>query len=49
MADRLRAAGREVNYIEFKGLDHQLDSGAARAQLLGDSDAFLRKTMGMGS
>lgn len=47
MADRLRGAGKPVDYVEFKGLDHQLDSSAARAQLLGSSDAFLRKAMGI--
>lgn len=47
MADRLRAAGRSVEYVEFKKLDHQLDSGAARIQLLSSSDAFLRKAMGI--
>ncbi|MEG3088394.1 alpha/beta hydrolase family protein [Sphingomonas sp. PB4P5] len=47
MADRLRDAGKTVEYVEFKGLDHQLDDSAARAQMLEKSDAFLRKALGM--
>ena len=47
MADRLRDAGKKVELVEFKGLDHQLDDGAARAQMLEKSDAFLRAAMGM--
>lgn len=47
MANRLKAAGRQVNYIEFQGLDHQLDDGAARSRLLTESDSFLRKAMGL--
>jgi hypothetical protein len=33
--------------VEFKGLDHQLDDDAARAQMLGKADAFLRGAMGL--
>ncbi|MFC3578812.1 alpha/beta hydrolase family protein [Sphingomonas hylomeconis] len=47
MANRLRDAGKTVEYVEFKGLDHQLDDSAARAQMLEKSDAFLRKALGM--
>ena len=47
MADRLRDAKGNVTYVEFPGLDHYLDDAAARIRLLGDSDAFLRKAMGM--
>ena len=47
MAARLRSAGGKVDYVEFKGLDHQLDDDAERTQLLGRSDAFLRKAMGL--
>ena len=47
MVDRLHKADKQVDYIEFKGLDHQLDSATARTQLLSDSDAFLRKAMGL--
>lgn len=47
MEGRLRGAGKQVTFIEFKGLDHQLQSPAARMQLLRDSDAFLRKAFGL--
>ena len=47
MESRLRGAGKQVTYVEFKGLDHQLQSPAARTKLLGDSDAFLRKAFGL--
>ena len=47
MADRLRDAGKKVEYVEFKGLDHQLDDSAARAQMLEKSDAFLRASLGL--
>lgn len=47
MADRLRDAGKAVTLVTFPGLDHQLASAAARTQLLADSDAFLRKALGM--
>lgn len=47
MRDRLEEAGKPVDYVEFEGLDHQLDDTAARAQLLERSDAFLRAAFGM--
>ena len=47
MESKLRGAGKQVTFIEFKGLDHQLQSPAARTQLLRDSDAFLRKAFGL--
>ncbi len=47
MADRLKDAGKQVTLVTFPGLDHQLASAAARTRLLADSDAFLRKAMGM--
>jgi len=45
MASRLRAAGKTVELVEFKGLDHQLDDNDARARMLAKADAFLRTTM----
>lgn len=45
MADRLRDAGRKVEYLEFKGLDHQLDDDGARTEMLGRADAFLRAAL----
>lgn len=47
MAAKLKGAGGQVEYVEFKGLDHQLDDDDARTQLLSRSDAFLRKALGM--
>lgn len=47
MASKLKSVGKEVTYVEFPGLDHQLPSAAARTRLLSESDAFLRKAMGM--
>ncbi|WP_082463773.1 S9 family peptidase [Sphingomonas sp. Leaf17] len=47
MADRLREAGKSVEYIEYRQLDHQLADDTVRAQMLAKSDAFLRKTLGL--
>ncbi|WP_445191871.1 alpha/beta hydrolase family protein [Sphingomonas sp. Tas61C01] len=47
MEDRLNDAHKPVQFIEYKGLDHQLDDGAVRADLLAKTEAFLRKSMGM--
>jgi len=45
MADKLRDAGKTVEYIEFPDLDHQLDDAAARTKILSMSDAFIRKAL----
>ena len=42
MAGKLRGAGKKVEYVEYAGLDHQLDDAAARTELLNKSDAFLK-------
>lgn len=47
MEQRMKAAGRPVTLVTFKGLEHDLLGPDARAQLLGDSDAFLRRTLGL--
>ena len=47
MANRLRQANKQVDLVEFKGFDHQLDSAAARTTLLSRSDAFLRTALGL--
>jgi dipeptidyl aminopeptidase/acylaminoacyl peptidase len=47
MNDRLRTAGKQVTYVEFPTLDHQLDTTAARTRLLTDSDRFLRTALGL--
>jgi dipeptidyl aminopeptidase/acylaminoacyl peptidase len=47
MERSIRETNGRVEYVEFKGLDHQLDSVAARKTLLTKSDAFLRATLGL--
>lgn len=47
MRDRLQAAGKQVELIEFPGFDHQLDGSGVRARLLSTTDAFLRKNLGL--
>ena len=47
MAKKLRDAGKQVELIEFSGLDHQLDSVSARTRLLMESDTFLRRNLGI--
>lgn len=47
MNSKLKAAGKSVEYVEFPGLDHQLPSSPARTRLLSQSDAFLRKALGL--
>jgi dipeptidyl aminopeptidase/acylaminoacyl peptidase len=47
MAARLKGAGKPVQFVEYDGLDHQLDDDAARTDLLDKADMFLRTTMKM--
>jgi dipeptidyl aminopeptidase/acylaminoacyl peptidase len=47
MADRLKSAGKRVEYVEFPGLDHQLADAAARTRMLREADAFLRQAFGL--
>lgn len=47
MAARLRSAGKDAQLITFDGLTHQLDSAAARSELLAKSDQFLRTSLGI--
>ena len=47
MARQLRDAGKSVQYVEFPRLDHFLDSDEARARMLAESDAFIRKALGL--
>ena len=47
MRDRLKDAGKQVTYVEFKNLAHQLDDAEARTKLLSESDTFLRKALGL--
>ena len=47
MQDAIKDAGGKVDYVEFKQLDHQLDSESARKTLLTRSDTFLRAALGI--
>jgi len=47
MASRLKGAGKSVDYVEFTGLDHQLADDDVRAQLLDESDSFLRRSLAL--
>ena len=47
MADKLQGAGKRVELTLYPKLDHQLDDSAARADMLGKSDAFLRSSLGI--
>ncbi len=47
MRDKLQAAGKPVQLVEFPGLAHSLTDSAARTRLLFESDQFLRKAMGL--
>ena len=41
MNDRLRAAGKDVRYIEMRGDDHWLSNAETRTQMLRELEAFL--------
>jgi len=45
MEDRLKDAGRKVELVVYPTLDHQLEDGEARADMLRRSDAFLRAAL----
>jgi len=47
MESHLRAAGKSVRLVTYPALDHGLPDSAARADMLRQSDAFLRETMGI--
>lgn len=47
MRDRLRGAGKSVEYVEFKGLDHYLDEPGPRSQMLSQSAAFISGALGL--
>lgn len=47
MDSRLASAGVPHQLVIFKDRDHYLEDSQMRAQLLRDSDAFLRKALGM--
>lgn len=47
MERKLKDAGKSVELTVYKGLNHQLPDGDARADMLRKSDAFLRKSLGL--
>jgi dipeptidyl aminopeptidase/acylaminoacyl peptidase len=47
MEERLKAAGAKCTLVTWDDLDHYLENSSARAQLLSQSDAFLRASFGM--
>ncbi|WP_260484298.1 alpha/beta hydrolase family protein [Sphingomicrobium flavum] len=46
MADALKGAGKEVQYLRYEDLDHQLGSSSARMEMLKAADRLLSKTIG---
>jgi acetyl esterase/lipase len=46
MADQLRGAGKSVELVEFKGLDHGLEDSDARVQMLTKIGQLLERTIG---
>jgi dipeptidyl aminopeptidase/acylaminoacyl peptidase len=47
MAAALKAAGAKCDLVTFEDHDHQLEDSAVRADMLRQSDAFLRRAFGM--
>ena len=47
MAARLESAGVKHDLVTWEGLDHYLEDSTARAQLLRQSDAFIRQVIGV--
>ena len=45
MRDRLRDAGVAGEVVDYEGLEHQLDDGTARADMMRRSEAFLSRTL----
>lgn len=45
MKDRLGDAGKQVEYVEFDGLDHGLSQSISRVDMLKRMDAFLARTV----
>ena len=46
MADALQDAGKKVEFLQYKGLNHQLDDSTARTDLLTHIGALLDRTIG---
>ena len=47
MAGKLRDAGKQVELVEFNGLDRQLADSSVHTTMLDRSDAILRKTLAL--
>ena len=45
MVSALKSAGKKVEFVEYKGFDHQIDDSAARADMLAKSAAFLKRAV----
>jgi dipeptidyl aminopeptidase/acylaminoacyl peptidase len=45
MDEKLKKAGKKSDLVIYEKRDHQLDDSAVRADMLGKSDAFLRKAL----
>lgn len=45
MVGALKSAGKKVEFVEYKGLDHQIDDSVDRADMLTRSAAFLKAAM----
>ena len=46
-AGKLRDAGKQVELVDFNGLDRQLADSSVHTTMLDRSDAILRKTLGL--
>jgi len=46
MASALRSAGNSVEFLEYKGLDHQLDDSTVRKEFLTHIGQLLDRTIG---
>jgi dipeptidyl aminopeptidase/acylaminoacyl peptidase len=46
MADALKSAGKQVEFLQYKGLDHQLRDSSVRAELLSHMGQLLDRTIG---
>jgi dipeptidyl aminopeptidase/acylaminoacyl peptidase len=46
MADALKSAGKDVEFLQYKGLDHQLRDSGVRAELLSHMAQLLDRTIG---
>ena len=47
MADALRGSGAPVEFLQYRGLNHQLDDSAARIELLTKIGEMLERTIGL--